>query len=271
MEFKNIKPKTSSQRHLVQLNNKHLNKKPLIKKKIKKLINISGRNNTGKITVRHKGGGHKQRYREINFLRNNNSTGIITSIEHDPNRTANIASIFDLSKKDFFYIIAPKNLKIGDIIKSGPNAEPKIGHSLPISSIPIGSFIHNVSPKIGKPAQISRSAGTFSKIKEKTLKHAVIELSSGEQRLVSTKCYATIGIVSNELNFLKQLGKAGRSRWLNKRPTVRGVAMNPIDHPHGGGEGKKSGKGKTLWGKFVKQGSTSRSKNNLITKFYKDE
>jgi large subunit ribosomal protein L2 len=271
MKLKTKNPQTSSQRHLIQINNSHLNKKPFIKKKIKKLINVSGRNNTGKITIRHKGGGHKQKYREINFFRTFNSTGITTSIEYDPNRTSNIASIFDTTKKDFFYIIAPKNLKVGDIIKSGSNAESKIGHSLPISKIPIGSYIHNIAPKTNKPAQISRSAGTFSKIKEKTLEHATIELSSGEHRLISTKCYATIGIVSNELKFLTQLGKAGRSRWLNKRPTVRGVAMNPVDHPHGGGEGKKSGKGKTLWGKFVKRGSTSKSTNKLITKNYKNE
>lgn len=266
MKFKKKKPTTPSQRHLIQLNTEHLNKKPLLKKKIKKLLNSSGRNNSGKITVRHKGGGHKKKYREINFSRTEITTGITVGIEYDPNRNAHIAAIFDVFKKDFFYITAPKNLKIGDIVKSGANAEPKIGHSLPISDIPIGSYIHNISPKINSPAQISRAAGTFSKIKEKTLEYAKIELSSGEQRLISTKCYATIGIVSNELIFLTKLGKAGRSRWLNKRPTVRGVAMNPIDHPHGGGEGKKSGKGKTPWGKSTKSGSTSRSKNKLIIK-----
>ena len=266
MKFKTKKPTTSSQRHLIQLNTKNLNSKPIIKKKIKKLVNTAGRNNSGKITVRHKGGGHKQKYRKINFFRTEISTGITISIEYDPNRNSHIAAIYDISKKDFFYILAPKNLKIGDIIKSGPNAEPKIGHSLPLSDIPIGSYIHNVSSKANKPAQISRSAGTFSKIKEKNLEFVKIELSSGEQRLVSPKCYATIGIVSNELIFLTKLGKAGRSRWLNKRPTVRGVAMNPVDHPHGGGEGKKSGNGKTLWGKYTKKGRTSNSKNKLLIK-----
>jgi large subunit ribosomal protein L2 len=259
MEFKTPRPKTSSQRHLIRIKNNELIKRPVLKKKIKKLINTSGRNNTGRITVRHKGGGHKQRYREINFYRIYNSTGITTSIEYDPNRNSNIASIFDIYKKDFFYIIAPRDLKIGDIIKSGSNAEPKIGHSLPISNIPVGSYIFGVSTKINKPSQISRAAGTFSTIKEKTLAYAKIELSSGEHKWVPSKCYATVGRVSNELKFLSRLGKAGRTRWLNIRPTVRGVAMNPIDHPHGGGEGKKSGKGKTLWGKFVKRGSTSRS------------
>lgn len=266
MKFKTKKPVTPSQRHSIKLKNDHLEKKPLLKNKTKGLTKSSGRNYSGKITVRHKGGGHKKKYRNIDFYRTNNSTGIICSLEYDPNRNAHIASVFDLTKNKFFYILAPKNLKIGDIVKSGPNAEPKIGHSLPISEIPVGSYIHNVAPIVSKPAQISRSAGTFSRLKEKTLNYVKIELSSGEQRLVSPKCYATIGIVSNELTFLSRLGKAGHSRWLGKRPTVRGVAMNPVDHPHGGGEGKKSGKGKTLWGKPTKKGFTSNSKNKLIVK-----
>lgn len=266
MKFKTKKPITPSQRHLIQLNTKYLEKKPLIKKKIKGLTQSSGRNNQGKITVHHKGGGHKKKYRYINFYRTQTSVGITTSLEYDPNRNSNIASIYDLSKNNFFYILAPKNLKIGDIVKSGPNAEPKIGHSLPLSEIPVGSYIHNISPTASKPAQISRSAGAFSTLKEKTLNYAKIELSSGEQRFISPKCYATIGIVSNELIFLTQLGKAGRSRWLNKRPTVRGVAMNPVDHPHGGGEGKKSGKGRTPWGKTAKKGFKRKARNKLIIK-----
>ena len=264
MKFKIKKPVTAAQRHLLQLNTQDLRRKPLIKNKVKGLKNSSGRNNSGKITVRHKGGGHKKRYRELNFSRNSEVTGIITSMEYDPNRNTNIASVYDFSKKDFFYILAPKNLRVGDIVKSGPNAEPKIGHSLPLGEIPVGSCIHNISPKVSKPAQISRSAGTFSRLKEKTADYVKIELSSGEQRFISPKCYATIGIVSNEFIFLSRLGKAGRSRWMNKRPTVRGVAMNPVDHPHGGGEGKKSGKGRTPWGKPFKKGNTSRSKNKLI-------
>lgn len=264
MKFRTKKTSTPSQRHLTQLNNTHLRKTPMLKKSIKGKKNSSGRNNSGKITIRHKGGGHKTRYRNLNFQRTNKSTGIITSIEYDPNRNAHIASVFDFAKKIFFYMLAPKNLKLGDIIKSGSNIEAKLGYSLPINEIPVGSFIHNVSPTPNKPSQISRAAGTFSKLKEVTLTHAKIELSSGEQRFISQKCYATIGIVSNELHFLTQLGKAGRSRWLNRRPTVRGVAMNPIDHPHGGGEGKKSGKGRTPWGKPVKKGLTSKSKNKSI-------
>lgn len=266
MVLKTKKPVTPSQRQLVQLSRKNLRKKPLLKKYIKGLTNSSGRNNSGKITVRHKGGGHKKKYRVIDFCRINPLIGIICSIEYDPNRNTNIASVFDTFTQKFSYILAPKNLKVGDVVKSGPNAEIKIGHSLPIAKIPVGSCIHNVSPKVKKSAQIARSAGTFSQLMEKTLNYAKIKLSSGEQRFISVKCYATIGIVSNEFTFLTKLGKAGQSRWLNKRPNVRGVAMNPIDHPHGGGEGKKSGIGRTPWGKSTKGGNTSKTTNKLIVK-----
>lgn len=259
-------PKTPAQRHLVQLHKDNLSKKPLLKKNIKGFKKVSGRNNSGSITISHKGGGQKKKYRQINFNRTNTSTGIICSIEYDPNRNTNIASVFDVLSKKFFYILAPKKLKIGDIVKAGYNIKAKLGYSLPISEIPVGSLIHNVSPKFSKPAQIARAAGAFSQLKEKTLISAKIELSSGETRIISPKCFATIGIVSNELFFLTTLGKAGRSRWLNIRPTVRGVAMNPVDHPHGGGEGKKSGNGKTPWGQPVKKGSTSKSKNKFILK-----
>lgn len=255
---------TSSKRHLIQISNNNLRKKPLLKNKIKGLLNSSGRNNTGKVTIRHKGGGHKKNYRILNFNRTTESTGIVCSIEYDPNRNTNIASVFEMSNNTFFYIIAAENLKLGDIVKSGANIEPKLGYSLPISEIPIGSIIHNVALKASKPSKLSRAAGSFSCLKEKTLTNATIEVSSGEHKVISPKCYATLGVVSNELFFLTQLGKAGRSRWLNIRPSVRGVAMNPVDHPHGGGEGKKSGKGKTPWGKPTKRGS----KNKIKTKTY---
>jgi large subunit ribosomal protein L2 len=258
------KPTTPSKRNLVMLHNKkHLTKKPFIKNQIIGLKNSSGRNNSGKITIRHKGGGHKQKYRKINFYRKNNSTNIVCSIEYDPNRKSFIASIFDLITLKFSYIIAPKNLKIGDIVKSGKNAGPYTGHTTKISKIPEGIYIHNISPKEKKEAQLSRSAGTFSLIKEKSNSWARISLSSGEERLLSLNCLATIGIVSNSLYFITKLGKAGQSRWLNKRPSVRGVAMNPVDHPNGGGEGKQSGKAMTPWGKSTQQGK-KKSKNKFI-------
>lgn len=270
MELKKIKPTTSSQRNLIKITNKNLHKKPLIKAKLKGLKTNSGRNNTGQITCRRIGGGHKNRYRRIDFIRKTNSIGVTMSIEYDPNRTSHIAAIYDFLNKRHFYILAPKGLKVGDIVKSGSVAEPKIGHSLPIHKIPAGFYIHNVSPKTNKPGQISRAAGTFTKLMEKTSNSARIIISSGEQRMVSVDCCATIGVVSNYLNSVSTKGKAGRSRWLNKRPKVRGVAMNPVDHPNGGGEGKKSGLGKTPWGKPKKLGSTSKSKNTLILKNYKN-
>jgi len=260
------RPTTPATRNLIQIDNKELTKRPFIKNKILGLKNGSGRNNEGKIITRRKGGGHKQKYRKINFLRINNYNGIITSIEYDPNRSANIASVFNYLDKTYDYILATKNLKIGDIVKNGINAEIKNGNSLPLSKIPVGSLISNVSTEAKAKAKISRSAGTFSQLLEKTTTHARIKISSGEHRQVSVNCFATIGVISNEDFFLTTIGKAGRSRWLNKRPKVRGVAMNPVDHPHGGGEGKTSG-GKTSvtpWGKPTKGGKTSRSKNKFI-------
>lgn len=258
MKLKILEPTTPSQRHVILLNKKHLSKSPMIKTKIKGIKNKSGRNNSGKITVFHKGNGHKQKYRKINFNRTNESTGIVCTIEYDPNRNTNIASIYDIFLKKFFYIIAPNNVNIGNIVKSGFKTKPNNGNSLPIFKIPTGHFIHNISQKPMQKSKIARSAGTFAKLEEKTSKYAKIKLPSGEKKLISLNGYATIGIVSNESFFLTQLGKAGRSRWLNKRPTVRGVAMNPIDHPHGGGEGKKSGKSLTPWSKPTKKGKIKK-------------
>jgi len=266
MLLQKVKPITSSRRHLIKLNQKNINlsKKPILKSKVHGMTNSSGRNHSGKITAFHRGGGVKKRYREINFKRTSNSVGIVCTLEHDPNRNCYISAVFDFINSEFFYILAPKNLKIGDIVKSGLEIEPSLGSSLPISGIPIGTPIHNIAPKSFKQGQISRSAGTFSVIKEKTENYAVIELSSGEQRYISPKCFASIGEVSKELHFLTRLGKAGQSRWLNRRPKVRGVAMNPIDHPHGGGEGKKSGISRTPWGKPNNRGKTGNSRNKLI-------
>ena len=244
-----LKPTTPSQRHLTKLNRTHLTKKPTIKKELIGQKTGSGRNHSGKITIRRKGSGHQKRYRKINFLRNYKSIGIVINIEYDPYRTANIASVFDFTKNNFFYILAPKKLMTGNIIESGFEAELHTGNSLPLFKIPEGSFIHNIPLNSKKTAQISRAAGSFSILKEKTRKYAKIQVSSKKEKLIPIEFYATLGILSNEDYFLTQLGKAGQSRWLNKRPKVRGVAMNPVDHPHGGGEGKKSGKNFSPWGK----------------------
>jgi len=230
------------------MNNTFTRKKPLLKKFLIGLKNNSGRNNSGKITMRHKGGGCKQNYRKIDFYRNTEISGIVTSIEYDPNRTSYIASIYDKNKKSYTYIIAPLGLCVGDIVNFGRSAENKLGHSVSLLKIPVGSIIHNISIVPNTMGTISRSAGTFSQVLKKTTNEAVLRLSSGEKKKLPIQCIASFGIVSNEYHFANILNKAGKSRWLNIRPTVRGVAMNPIDHPHGGGEGKTSGKSKTPWG-----------------------
>jgi len=227
-----------------------INKPPMIKTQIVGLKNSTGRNNSGKITVRHKGAGHKRKYRKINFLRVINSTSVIIGIEYDPYRNLNIAASYDYKKKIFFYILAPKKIRIGDIIESGLSPEFYTGNALPVFKIPEGSFIHNITSNNKKKAQYSRAAGAFAILKEKNNEYAKIKLSSKKEKLISIQEYATLGILNEKYHSLKNIKKAGRSRWLNKRPSVRGVAMNPIDHPHGGGEGKKSGKRVSPWGKM---------------------
>lgn len=190
----------------------HLFKKPLIKKNIKGLTKAAGRNNSGQITIRHKGGGHKRKYREIDLQRAQLGVGIACNIEYDPNRNSTIAAVFDFFKKDFFYIIAPKNLKVGDIIKSGTFSNPKLGHYIPLMCIPIGSYIHNLKLRKFGPAQVARAAGTFCIIKEKKSNHIRIQFSSGVCQLIHGSTSATIGMVSNGLIFLSKLNKAGQSR-----------------------------------------------------------
>lgn len=212
----------------------------------------SGRNNQGRITIRHKGGGHKRRYRTIDFKRNKYCTlGKVTSIEYDPNRNANISLIhyIDGEKR---YILHPENLSVGDYVESGSLVECKIGNALPLRSIPLGTEIHNIELIPGKGGQIIRAAGAFAKILAKENAYVVVRLSSKETRLFQEDCYATIGKLSNSDIYNTSSGKAGRNRWLGIRPTVRGSAMNAVDHPHGGGEGRcPIGKAQPLtpWGK----------------------
>jgi large subunit ribosomal protein L2 len=194
------------------LTKKKLNKIPLIKNMIIGKKNIAGKNNSGKITISHKGGGHKKKYRKIDFVRTKDSIGIVTSIKYDPCRTVYIASIYNFLNLKYFYIIAPKNLSLGNIVKSGFSAHIKIGHSLPLMKIPIGGFIHNISLKENKKAQLTRSAGTSAQLIEKTSKYCRVILSSGNYVYLSPTCQATIGIVSNEFSFFNKIGKAGRNR-----------------------------------------------------------
>ena len=262
MIFKQIKPTTPSKRQLLRLNESFLNKKPILKSKIFGKKNLAGKNHSGKITVYHRGGGVKTKIRQLLSDRTFDFTGVVCSLEYDPNRSSYLASIHDYTNNQFFYIIAPQNLQIGDIVKSGNDVKLSLGSALPIEEIPFGTPIHNISAKKNQNSKFSKAAGTFSLIKSKTKDFALIELSSGKYQRISLHGFASIGKVSKEFHCLIRLGKAGQSRWLNKRPTVRGVAMNPIDHPHGGGEGKKSGKNLTPWGK--PNSKKTRKKKKLL-------
>ena len=235
------KPTSPGSRFLVKMDRSKIYKgcayQPLLEKQIK----TNGRNNTGRITIRHRGGGHAHKYRIIDFRRQkDNIEAIIERIEYDPNRTANIALICyrDGTRK---YIVAPRGLEQGAIIQSGENAPIKIGNCLPLRNIPIGSVVHCVELKPGKGAQIARSAGAYVQLVARDTKYSIIKLRSGERRRILNECRGVIGEVSNHEHNLCSLGKAGSKRWRGVRPTVRGVVMNPVDHPHGGGEGRTSG------------------------------
>ncbi|PCI30529.1 MAG: 50S ribosomal protein L2 [SAR324 cluster bacterium] len=222
----------------------------------------SGRNNQGRITTRHMGGGHKRRYRIIDFKRDKyNVPGKIATIEYDPNRTARICLVhyIDGEKR---YILAPEGVSVGDILLSGDVVEIKIGNAMPLKNIPLGTAVHNVELKPMKGGQIARSAGTSVILMAKEEKYAQLKLRSGEIRLVHLECRATIGQVGNAEHSLVKIGKAGKSRYLGRRPTVRGVVMNPVDHPHGGGEGKTSGGRHPVspWGKPTKGARTRKNK-----------
>ena len=238
MAIRNYKPTTPGRRGMSTLTNEEITKSTPEKSLTVTLKKNSGRNNQGKITVRHQGGGVKRKYRLIDFKRDKKDiAGVVASIEYDPNRTANIALInyMDGEKR---YIIAPKNLKVGDKVISGENVDIKVGNALPIMNIPVGTVIHNIELRPGKGAALARSAGTSAQILGREGKYVMIRLSSGEQRKVLGTCMATVGVVGNEDASLVKLGKAGRKRHMGIRPTVRGSVMNPNDHPHGGGEGR---------------------------------
>lgn len=252
MSIKKFRPTTPGQRNKSTLVNEEITKSTPEKSLVVTLNKKAGRNNQGKITVRHQGGGVKRKYRIIDFKRNKfDVEGVVASIEYDPNRSANIALInyLDGEKR---YIIAPKGLKVGDKIVAGSNADIKTGNALPIMNIPVGTVIHNIELRPGKGGSLARSAGSSAQILGREGNYVMIRLSSGEQRRVLGTCMATIGVVGNEDSNLVKLGKAGRKRHMGIRPTVRGSVMNPNDHPHGGGEGRApiGRKGPvTPWGK----------------------
>ena len=252
MAIKTYKPTTPGRRKMSTLVNEEITKSTPEKSLLTTIKKNSGRNNQGKITVRHQGGGVKRKYRIIDFKRNKLEVpGTVASIEYDPNRTANIALI-NYADGEKRYIIAPKGLEVGMTIEAGANADIKVGNALPIMSIPVGTMIHNIELRPGKGGELARSAGTSAQILGREGKYVMIRLSSGEQRKVLGTCMATVGEVGNEDSSLVRVGKAGRKRHMGIRPTVRGSVMNPNDHPHGGGEGRAPVGRKapmTPWGK----------------------
>ena len=238
MAIKKYKPTSNGRRNMTSSDFAEITTSKPEKSLLAPLKNNAGRNNNGRITVRHQGGGHKRQYRLIDFKRNkDNVVAKVATIEYDPNRSANIALIVYADGVKT-YILAPKGLEVGMTVVSGPEADIKVGNALPLENIPVGTVIHNIELKPGKGGQLIRSAGTSAQVLGKEGKYVLIRLNSGEVRMILASCRATIGAVGNEQHELINIGKAGRSRWLRKRPTVRGSVMNPNDHPHGGGEGR---------------------------------
>jgi large subunit ribosomal protein L2 len=264
MALKTFNPTTPAQRGLVIVDRSELYKGKPEKALTEGLRGNGGRNNAGRITARRRGGGHKRRYRIVDFKRRKfDVPATIERIEYDPNRTAFIALI-KYEDGELAYILAPQRIRVGDQVVSGVSADIKPGNAMPMQNIPVGTIVHNVEMKPGKGGQLARSAGTYAQIIGKDQGYAQLRLISGELRMVRAECMATIGAVSNPDQQNIKIGKAGRSRWLGKRPSVRGVAMNPIDHPHGGGEGRTSGGRHPVspWGKPTKG---KRTRNNKKT------
>jgi len=267
MPLKNYNPITPSQRQLVNIDRSGLYKGKPVKTLTEGKSASGGRNATGRTTVRFRGGGHKQSYREIDFKRRKfDQPAKVERIEYDPNRTGFIALVkYDDGEEA--YILAPQRLAVGDVVVAGAHVDVKPGNAMPVGNIPIGTIVHNIELKIGKGGQVARSAGTYAQIVGRDQDYVIVRLNSAEQRLVHGRCMATVGAVSNPDNMNTSIGKAGRKRWLGRRPHNRGVTMNPIDHPHGGGEGRTSG-GRhpvTPWGKPTKGRKTR--KNKSTTKF----
>lgn len=262
MALKSFNPTTPGRRSLVLVNRADLWKGDPVKSLTEGLTKKGGRNNLGRITARRRGGGHKRLYRVVDFKRRKfDVPATVERLEYDPNRSAFIA-LLKYEDGEQAYILAPQRLAVGDTVIAGERADIKPGNAMPLSAIPVGTIVHNVEMKPGKGGQIARAAGTYVQLVGRDAGQALLRLGSGEVRMVRAECMASIGAVSNPDQANTKLGKAGRNRWLGKRPSVRGVAMNPVDHPHGGGEGRTSG-GRhpvTPWGKPTKGAKTRRNK-----------
>ena len=275
MAIKIYKPTTNGRRNMTSSDFAEITKTTPERTLLESQSHTAGRNSYGRITSRHRGGGHKQKYRIIDFKRNkDNAKAVVKSIEYDPNRSANIA-LLHYTDGIKAYILAPKGLKVGDVVESGPNSDIKPGNALPLANIPTGTSIHNIELRPGKGGQFVRSAGTSAQVLGNDGKYTLVRLQSGEVRKILSACRATIGVVGNEQHSLIQLGKAGRSRWLGRRPQSRGSVMNPNDHPHGGGEGKAPvGRPQpmTPWGKKargIKTRNSKRASEKLIIRHRK--
>jgi large subunit ribosomal protein L2 len=267
MALKKYKPTTPGQRQLVLVDRSGLHKGAPVKSLTEGKPATGGRNNNGRITSRFRGGGHKKSYRVVDFKRARfDAPAKVERLEYDPNRTAFIALV-KYDDGELAYILAPQRLAAGDIVVSGEYVDVKPGNAMPVANIPVGTIVHNVELKIGKGGQIARSAGTYAQIVGRDGEYVIVRLNSGEQRLVHGRCRASIGAVSNPDRMNTSIGKAGRSRWLGRKPHNRGVTMNPVDHPHGGGEGRTSGGRHPVspWG-FPTKGKKTR-KNKSTTKF----
>lgn len=267
MATRKLKPNTPGTRHRIAPVFDDVTTSKPERSLLEGLTNKGGRNNRGRMTVRHHGGGHKRRYRIVDFKRNKTDIPAkVQTIEYDPNRTARIALIA-YADGEKAYIIAPDKLQVGDTIMNGSNAQPELGNCMPMMNMPLGTVIHNIELTPGKGGQIVRSAGTSAQLVAKTDRYVTVKLPSGEMRMFLGKCVATIGTVSNLDHMNVTLGKAGRSRWLGIRPTVRGVVMNPVDHPMGGGEGKASGgHPRSPWGLYAK-GKKTRARKKMSSKY----
>jgi large subunit ribosomal protein L2 len=256
MAVKKLKPTTPSQRHTIVDSYDDITASVPEKSLIVSIKRSGGRNNTGKMTMRYIGGGHKKRYRLIDFKRDKSGVeGVVKTIEYDPNRTSRIALV-NYKDGEKRYIIAPNGLQVGQKIMAGENATPEVGNALLLRDIPLGTLIHNIELRPGQGGMIARSAGSYAQLTARDGKYAIVKMPSGETRMILTSCMATVGTVSNADHIQETLGKAGRSRWMGRRPRVRGVAMNPVDHPMGGGEGRASG-------------GHPRSRKGLLAKGYK--
>ena len=264
MALKKYNPTTPSQRQLVIVDRSELHSGKPVKKLTQGLSGKGGRNNTGRLTSPNRGGGHKRTYRMVDFKRRKwDVSATVERLEYDPNRTAFIA-LLKYDDGEQAYILAPQRIGVGDKVIAGESCDIKPGNAMPLRTIPVGTIIHNVEMKPEKGGQIARSAGTYAQLVGRDGPYSIVRLNSGEQRLIQSSCMATIGAVSNPDNSNTNLGKAGRNRWLGRRPSVRGVAMNPVDHPHGGGEGRTSG-GRhpvTPWGKPTKGKKTRTNKTS---------